>query len=215
VFNPDGLGPCRLESLDISPANECRFSDDLGNGRIDLRFNAQVLSVEVNEGNLHGRGQKSEVGGRKSDEASFKAAGKFAQIFLEQVMQIKSPRDLTVYKEAYKLAMEVFVLSKNFPAGERYSLTDQLRRSSRSVCANLREAWAKRRYEAHFVSKLTDADGENGETDTWLELAHDCGYLSADKHERLRQINHEIGAMLGRMIQNPSSFILRTPVSDR
>src|SRR5213083_1209613 len=75
-------------------------------------------------------------------------------------MQIKSAKDLTVYKRAYELAMEIFHAGKHFPAEERFSLTDQLRRSSRSVCSNLREAWAKRRYEAHFVSKLTDADGE-------------------------------------------------------
>ena len=86
-------------------------------------------------------------------------------------MQIKSAKDLTVYKRAYELAMEIFHASKHFPAEERYSLTDQLRRSSRSVCSNLREAWAKRRYEAHFVSKLTDSDGENGETETWLDFA--------------------------------------------
>ena len=81
-------------------------------------------------------------------------------------MQIKSPKDLIVYQKAYALAMKIFEVSKSFPAEERYSLTDQIRRSSRSVCTNLREAWAKRRYEAHFVSKLSDADGENGETET-------------------------------------------------
>src|ERR1700726_3063502 len=122
-------------------------------------------------------------------------------------MQIKSAKDLTVYQKAYALAMEIFAVSKGFPVEEKFSLTDQMRRSSRSVCANLREAWAKRRYKAHFVSKLTDADGENGETETWLEFAHDCGYLAAAEHTRLRQTNKEIGAMLGRMIQEPSSFI--------
>ena len=85
-------------------------------------------------------------------------------------MQIKSAKDLIVYQKAYALAMEIFEASKNFPAEEKYSLIDQIRRSSRSVCTNLREAWAKRRYEAHFVSKLTDADGENGETETWLDF---------------------------------------------
>jgi four helix bundle protein len=74
-------------------------------------------------------------------------------------MQIKSAKDLIVYQKAYALAMEIFEASKKFPAEEKYSLTDQIRRSSRSVCTNLREAWAKRKYEAHFVSKLTDADG--------------------------------------------------------
>src|ERR1700731_3434951 len=107
-------------------------------------------------------------------------------------MQIKSAKDLFVYQKAYALAMEIFAISKSFPAEEKYSLIDQIRRSSRSVCTNLREAWAKRRYEAHFVSKLTDADGENGETETWLDFAYDCGYLSKDDHvvftEKYREI---------------------------
>src|SRR5207249_11813779 len=85
-------------------------------------------------------------------------------------MQIKSPKDLIVYQKAYAVAMKIFEVSKSFPAEEKYSLTDQIRRSSRSVCTNLREAWAKRKYQAHFVSKLTDADGENGETDSWLDF---------------------------------------------
>ena len=89
-------------------------------------------------------------------------------------MQIKSAKDLIVYQKAYALAMETFEASRRFPAEERYFLADQIRRSSRSVCTNIREAWAKRRYEAHFVSKLTDADGENGETETWLDFASDC-----------------------------------------
>jgi four helix bundle protein len=89
-----------------------------------------------------------------------------------ETKQIKSAKDLRVYKKAYTLAMEIFHISKQWPSEERFSLTDQIRRSSRSVCANLREAWAKRRYEAHFISKLTDADGENSEIDTWLDLCH-------------------------------------------
>ena len=88
-------------------------------------------------------------------------------------MQIKSAKDLIVYQKPYALAMETFEASRRFPAEERYSFTDQIRRSSRSVCTNIREAWAKRRYEAHFVNKLTDADGENGETETWLDFASD------------------------------------------
>jgi four helix bundle protein len=129
-------------------------------------------------------------------------------------MQIRSAKDLTVYRTACQLAMEVFAISKNFPVEERYSLTDQIRRSSRSVCANLREAWAKRKYEAHFVSKLTDVDGENAETKTWLDFAYDCGYLPTADHTRLIQKCHEVGAMLGSMIQNPSSFILKSSASD-
>jgi four helix bundle protein len=124
-------------------------------------------------------------------------------------MEIKSAKDFIVYQKAYALAMEIFAISKGFPAGEKYSLIDQIRRSSRSVCTNLREAWAKRRYEAHFVSKLTDADGENGETETWLDFAHDCGYLSKRDHALFTEKSHEVGAMLGSMIGDPSSFILR------
>ena len=123
-------------------------------------------------------------------------------------MQIKSAEDLIVYQKAYTLAMEIFTVSKPFPPEERYSLTDQIRRSSRSVCTNLREAWAKRRYEAHFISKLTDADGENGETETWLDFAHDCGYLPKADHMALVEKRREIGAMLGSMINDPSSFIM-------
>jgi len=124
-------------------------------------------------------------------------------------MQIKWAKDLIVYQKAYALAMEIFEVSKTFPAAEKYSLTDQLRRSSRSVCTNLREVWAKRRYEAHFVSKLTDSDGENGETETWLNFAHDCGYLLKNNHAIFTEKCREVGAMLGSMINDPSSFILR------
>src|SRR5882724_8534258 len=97
-------------------------------------------------------------------------------------MQIDSPKDLNVYKRAYDLAMEIFEVTKTFPSDEKYALTSQIRRSSRSICLNLREAWAKRRYEAHFVSKLTDSDGENGETESSLDFAKDCGYISSEKH---------------------------------
>jgi len=100
-------------------------------------------------------------------------------------MIINSAKELKVYQAAYALAMEIFQISKSWPSEERHSLTDQIRRSSRSVCSNLREAWAKRRYEAHFVSILTDSDGENRETDTWLDFAKDCGYLSEEDHYRL------------------------------
>jgi len=127
-------------------------------------------------------------------------------------MQIKSAKDLIVYKRAYELAMQILHASKSFPKDEQYSLTDQIRRSSRSVCTNIREAWAKRRYEAHFVSKLTDADGENSETDSWLDFAHDCGYLSTCDHSLFTEKCHEVGAMLGSMINDPGSFILKSDV---
>jgi four helix bundle protein len=111
-------------------------------------------------------------------------------------MKINFAKELKVYQEAYSLAMEIFAMSKDWPPEEKFSLTDQIRRSSRSVCTNLREAWAKRRYEAHFITKLTDCDGENSETDTWLDFARDCGYLSEDDHQRLNDRCASVGKML-------------------
>jgi four helix bundle protein len=122
-------------------------------------------------------------------------------------VQINSAKDLKVYKSAYELAMKVFELSKRFPAEERFALTSQIRRSSRSVCLNLREAWAKRRYEAHFVSKLTDCDGENSETDSSLDFARDCSYITTEQHTELAVLSQEVGRMLGSMIKNPGSFL--------
>ncbi|HZU39207.1 MAG TPA: four helix bundle protein [Gemmataceae bacterium] len=127
-------------------------------------------------------------------------------------MAVRSAKELTVYKKAYGLAMRIFALSQRFPREEQYALTGQIRRSSRSVPMCLREAWAKRRYAAHFVSKLTDCDGENSETDTSLDFAHDCGYISAAEHADLTNVSAEVGRMLGSMIENPTPFLL-TPDS--
>lgn len=122
-------------------------------------------------------------------------------------MQIKTAKELNVYKAAYELAMRVFEATKPFPPEERYALTSQVRRSSRSICLNLREAWAKRRYEAHFLSKLTDGDGENSETDSSLDFAEGCEYTSESEHAELTRLCTEIGKMLGSMIRNPSPFL--------
>jgi len=123
-------------------------------------------------------------------------------------MQINSAKDLNVYKAAYELAMRVFALSKRFLPEEKFALTSQIRRSSRSICLNLREAWAKRRYEAHFISKLTDCDGENGETDSSLDFAKDCGYITSEQHTELVALSHEVGRMLGTMIKNSAPFLI-------
>ena len=123
-------------------------------------------------------------------------------------MQINSAKELNVYQAAYDLAMKIFEISKTFPPEEKYALTGQIRRSSRSVCLNLREAWAKRRYELHFVSKLTDCDGENSETDSSLDFARDCKYISHEEHAELVPRCNEIGKMLGKMINNPRSFLI-------
>src|SRR6187200_183836 len=123
-------------------------------------------------------------------------------------MQIESAKDLDVYKLANEFAMEIFEITKRFPAEERYALTSQIRRSSRSVCLNLREAWAKRRYAAHFVSKLTDCDGEANETDSALDFALDHGYITAEEHRQATGLCCEIGKMLGAMIRSPESFLI-------
>ena len=123
-------------------------------------------------------------------------------------MSVRSAKELIVYRKAYELAMRVFNVSKRFPAEERFALTSQIRRSSRSVCLNLREAWAKRRYVAHFISKLTDCDGENSETDSSLDFAKDCNYITDPEHSELSALNHEIGRMLGSMIERPNPFLL-------
>ena len=121
--------------------------------------------------------------------------------------RLESAKDLVVYKLGHELAMEIFEITKKFPAEEKYALTSQIRRSSRSICLNLREAWAKRRYEAHFVSKLTDCDGENSETDSSLDFARDCGYISVQQHRALTAICAEIGRMLGGMMRKSDSFL--------
>src|SRR2546430_17740035 len=123
-------------------------------------------------------------------------------------MKIENAEDLEVYRVAFQLAMEIFQLSKTFPSSEKYGLTSQVRRSSRSVCLNLREAWAKWRYEAHFLSKLSDCDGENSETDSSLDFAKDCGYISAEEHRGLTSACAEIGRMLGQMMKKSDSFLL-------
>ena len=123
-------------------------------------------------------------------------------------MKISAANDLSVYRKAYDLAMRLFEISKTFPPEERYALVSQIRRSSRSVCNNLREAWAKRRYEAHFISKLSDCDGENSETDTSMDFALDCGYINREQHTEFTSLGSEVGRMLGSMLDNPGPFLL-------
>ena len=118
----------------------------------------------------------------------------------------KSHCDLIVYQKSRALALEVFEMTKSFPKEETYSLTDQVRRSSRSIGAQIVEAWAKRTYEKHFISKITDSDGEQYETQHWIETAEDCGYISHEKSEQIAQKCREIGRLLGSMIDKASLF---------
>jgi four helix bundle protein len=115
-------------------------------------------------------------------------------------------KDLIAYKKGFSLAMEIYKVSKSFPKEETYSLTDQIRRSSRSVCANIAEAYRKRRYVKHFISKLTDSDGENSETSTWLDFALECEYITKETHLDLNDKAVEIGKLINFMINNPDKF---------
>jgi four helix bundle protein len=123
--------------------------------------------------------------------------------------KISSFKDLKVYRTAFELQQEIFEITKTFPREEQYSLTDQIRRASRSVGANLSEAWQKRRYIAHFTSKLTDSDGEQAETQHWLDTSFACGYISREDNEKLRSKCEEIGRMLGKMLKEPEKWCSR------
>ena len=115
-------------------------------------------------------------------------------------------KDLTVYKKAFKMANAVFLLSKRFPPEEKYSLTDQIRRSSRSITAQLAEGYRKKRYPLHFIAKMTDADAENSETQVWLDHAVASGYVTNDDIRAILTLSEEVGRMLGDMIENPGKY---------
>jgi four helix bundle protein len=132
---------------------------------------------------------------------------------VERAGRIRSYKELRVYNEAVASAMRIFEVSKAFPREERYSLTDQIRRSSRSVCANIAEAWRKRRYEAHFVSKLSDAESEAEETRVWLEFSARCGYLPEREANALDTAFNRIIGQLVRMISNSSRWTVGKPQS--
>ena len=115
-------------------------------------------------------------------------------------------KETKLYKKSFEQAMLIFEISKSFPKEEKYSLTDQVRRSSRSVCANLAEAYRKRRYPAHFISKLTDCDAENSESKVWFEFALACEYITKEQFLNLDTINDEVGKLLSHAINNPEKY---------
>ena len=118
----------------------------------------------------------------------------------------QSFRDLIVYQKSRKLAKEILELTKSFPRDEKFSLMDQIRRSSRSIGANIAESWAKRRYEKHFISKLTDSDGEQMETQHWIEIALDCEYIDQKTSNQLVEKCQEVGRMLNGMMDKANMF---------
>jgi four helix bundle protein len=119
----------------------------------------------------------------------------------------KGYRDLIVYQKAFVLAMKIFEITKKFPNEEKYSLVDQIRRSSRSVCTCIAEAYRKRQYQGYFVNKISDADGENSETIVWIEFATASNYLTAELKGELEQQAEEIGRMLNSMLEHPEKFL--------
>jgi four helix bundle protein len=118
----------------------------------------------------------------------------------------QSFKDLLVYQKAFKLAMEIYHVSRSFPKEELYSLTNQIRKSSRSVCSCIGEGYRKRRYEAHFINKITDADMENSETQVWLDFALACEFLAKDIYQDLTTKSEEVGKMLNHIIENPEKY---------
>jgi len=119
-------------------------------------------------------------------------------------------RDLTVYKKAFELSMDIFRISKKFPDEEKFGLTSQIRRSSRSVCSNVGEGYRKRRYEAHFVSKATDADMENTETQVWLDFALSTEYISKEVYDKFINQSEKVGRLLNHMIENPEKYLSKS-----
>ena len=140
----------------------------------------------------------------KGDETERRRSGEAAK-------PIRHFRDLDVYQNALATGLRVYELSKKFPAEERYALTDQIRRSSRSVCANIAEAWRKRRYEAAFVSKLSDAETEAAETQVHAEFAFHHGYLSRDEFLKVDDAYEKIIGQLVKMIEQPQKWLIRQP----
>ena len=123
--------------------------------------------------------------------------------------RIETFRDLHVHQSAFRLQQNIYRLTKRFPKEECYSLTDQIRRSSRSIGANISESWQKRRYTNHFISKLTDADGELAETEHWIETSLACKYITSEEHKNLFDQCRYIGKMLGKMIKEPNKWCQR------
>ena len=178
---------------------------------------AGVGAREPDKQGSQGEGERGSLGAgeyggaRESDEQGSQGdreqGGKASKG--ERMSRIQSHEELDVYRLTFEAAMRIFELTKGFPKEETYSLTDQMRRSSRSVCSNIAEAWRKRRYTAVFVNKLNDAEAEAAETQTWIQFATECDYLKAEVAAELCQTYENVIGKLVRMIINPDPWILR------
>ena len=127
--------------------------------------------------------------------------------FIQGLFSMGHYKELLAFKKGYEVAMEIFAISKRFPSEEKYSLTDQIRRSSRSVCTNLAEAYKRRRYKDYFISKLNDSETENAETQVWLDFSQDCNYITIEEYNILSAKNNEVGKLIWYMINNPDKFM--------
>ena len=136
----------------------------------------------------------------------FLAFSLFNKLFYPFSMALNSFKTLDAYKIGYRLSMEIFNISKTFPKDESYSITSQIRRSSRSICSNLAEGYRKRMYLKHFLSKLTDSDAECSETSVWLDYCKDCNYISEIQYKNLIQLCQQTGKILGYMIEHPEKY---------
>jgi four helix bundle protein len=128
-------------------------------------------------------------------------------------MAVDNFRELTAYKKAFSLAMDIFKISKTFPGEEKYGLTSQIRRSSRSVCSSIAEGYRKRQYPAHFVSKASDSDMENSETQVWLDFALACEYIEYEEYKTLFSKSEEVGRLLNHMITSPEKYVSKVRTS--
>ena len=142
----------------------------------------------------------------ESGEESRESGVNTGRLIFNKLLIMGHYKDLLAFKKSYELAMEIFQPSKIFPAEEKYSLTDQVRRSSRYVCTNIVEAYRRRRYKDYFISKLNDSETENAETQVWLDFAHDCKYITTEEHTNLTANNDEVGKLVWYMINNPDKF---------
>jgi four helix bundle protein len=168
-----------------------------------------VIRVAVNSRQSAVGSQQSAVSRKNLPSGSFihSITCHLQNKFDSKSLLMSNYKDLLAFRKAFALAMKIFEISRRFPKDETYSLTDQIRRSSRSVCVNFAEAFRKRKYPAYFLSKLSDSDAENSETDVWLDFAFSCKYINGLEYKELTDDQNEVGRLIGDMLKNPQKYL--------